>query len=104
MKPLWNQLMAVTRRAARWADRRMPRGLRSVAGVFLALGGVVGFLPIVGFWMLPVGLALIALDIPALRARLLVWADRHDAGAAAASSCPGHREVRKAGSRDEPDP
>jgi hypothetical protein len=38
------------------------------------IGGVFGFLPIVGFWMIPAGLALIALDIPPLRRRLLAWA------------------------------
>lgn len=92
MKSLWNRLMAVTRRAVRWADRRLPRGLRSVAGVLLALFGVVGFLPIVGFWMVPVGVALIAMDIPALRTRLLDWADRHDAEDGKASRRAASRE------------
>ena len=30
-------------------------------------GGVFGFLPILGFWMFPLGLALIALDLPPTR-------------------------------------
>jgi hypothetical protein len=42
------------------------------------IGGVAGFLPVLGFWMIPVGLALIALDIPPLRRRLLAWVRRHD--------------------------
>ena len=37
-----------------------------VALVFIA-GGLVGFLPFVGFWMLPIGLVLIAIDLPILR-------------------------------------
>jgi hypothetical protein len=101
MKHLWDQLMAVIRRAVRWSDRRLPRGLRSVVGVLLALFGVVGFLPIVGFWMLPVGVALIAMDIPALRARLLVWADRHDVEGGEAS---GRGASRKEGNRSPDSP
>jgi hypothetical protein len=76
---LWDRLIAAMRRAVRWGDRRVPRGLRSVVGILFVLAGAVGFLPIVGFWMLPAGLALIALDIPPLRRRLLAWMDRHEA-------------------------
>lgn len=28
------------------------------------IGGVLGFLPILGFWMFPLGMAFIALDLP----------------------------------------
>jgi hypothetical protein len=38
--------------------------LRIPAGVLLVLGGIVGFLPLVGFWMLPLGLVLLAPGIP----------------------------------------
>jgi hypothetical protein len=44
--------------------------------IALIAGGFVGFLPILGLWMLPLGLALIAQDVPFLRrplARLLAW-------------------------------
>lgn len=98
-------MMAVTRRVVLWADRHVPRGLRSVAGVFFVFGGVIGFLPIVGFWMLPVGLALIALDVPTLRARLLVWADRHRAEPAEESpSAAAHQEVGETRRREDADP
>ncbi|HVI16347.1 MAG TPA: hypothetical protein VM822_26200 [Pseudolabrys sp.] len=30
-------------------------------------GGVFGFLPVLGFWMLPIGLALLAQDVPPMR-------------------------------------
>jgi hypothetical protein len=33
-------------------------------GILLVLGGILGFLPIVGFWMLPLGLAILAPHIP----------------------------------------
>ena len=45
----------------------------------LLLGGVFGFLPILGFWMLPLGLVLLAVDFPALQpplARMLHWIER----------------------------
>ena len=40
------------------------RLVRIPAGVLLVLGGLVGFLPLVGFWMVPLGLAILAIDIP----------------------------------------
>ena len=45
-------------------------------GVFLIIGGVLGFLPIVGFWMIPLGLLVLSTDIPVVRRwarRLTVW-------------------------------
>ena len=55
--------------------------VRVPAGVALIGGGVLGFfpLPVVGIWMLPVGLALLAHDIPKMRrpiARLLHFTNR----------------------------
>lgn len=41
-------------------------------GVGLIGGGVIGFLPILGFWMIPLGLAVMAPDVPPLRAPL-IW-------------------------------
>lgn len=53
---------------ARW--RRIP-----IAMVFLA-GGTLGFLPVLGFWMLPLGLLLLAEDIPPLRSGLYAMVNR----------------------------
>ena len=55
--------------------------VRVPTGVALIGGGVLGFLPlpIVSIWMLPVGLALLAHDIPTMRgpmARLLYFTNR----------------------------
>ncbi len=47
--------------------RRVPPGLRWVAGLFLVGLGFLGFLPIIGFWMIPLGLAVAALDLALLR-------------------------------------
>ena len=43
------------------------RAARIAIGVLLVLCGLLGFLPILGFWMIPVGLAVLAVDIPAIR-------------------------------------
>ncbi len=40
---------------------------RMVIGVLLILGGVLGFLPILGFWMVPLGLMVLSIDIPTVR-------------------------------------
>jgi hypothetical protein len=45
----------------------------------LIFGGVFSFLPIFGLWMLPLGLLLLAVDLPTLRppmARVLRWIER----------------------------
>ena len=41
--------------------------LRLPAALALIVGGLLGFLPILGFWMLPLGLILLAVDLPLLR-------------------------------------
>lgn len=48
--------------------RRVPPGLRSLLGLALIVGGVFGFLPVLGFWMIPLGVLVIGLDAkPVLR-------------------------------------
>lgn len=48
---------------------KLPRSvlLRVPIGVLLVVGGLLGFLPILGFWMVPVGVAVLSVDIPAVR-------------------------------------
>jgi hypothetical protein len=41
--------------------------LRKTIGLLLVIGGLFGFLPVLGYWMLPVGLALLAVDWPWVR-------------------------------------
>jgi hypothetical protein len=41
--------------------------VRLPLSLILILGGLFSFLPFLGVWMLPLGLMLLALDIPALR-------------------------------------
>jgi hypothetical protein len=47
---------------------------RVPVGIALTAGGVLGFLPVLGFWMVPLGLAVLAQDVPVMKpplARLL---------------------------------
>ena len=57
----------VIKRIIEFLTRDRLRLLRLPLGVLLILGGFVGFLPVLGFWMVPLGLLLLALDIPLLR-------------------------------------
>ena len=55
------------------------RWVRIPAGMLLVVGGVLSFLPVLGIWMLPLGLALLAEDVPALRAsrsKVFDWIER----------------------------
>ena len=57
---------------------KMPakRGHRLALGWALVFGGVFGFMPIAGFWMLPLGLMVLSVDSPRIRRgrrRLVVW-------------------------------
>ena len=66
------RLLLAYRRATRYGEHRIPPGVRSVLGILLVLGGLLGFLPVLGFWMIPLGIGLLALDLPPLRR----WIDR----------------------------
>jgi hypothetical protein len=60
----------------RWIRQPSSVWLRWPLALLLVGAGFVGFLPVLGFWMLPLGLVLIAQDIPPLRspiARLAAW-------------------------------
>jgi uncharacterized RDD family membrane protein YckC len=55
------------------------RVLRIPAAVLLVCGGLLGFLPVLGFWMLPLGVLLLSIDVPALKrptSRALRWLER----------------------------
>jgi hypothetical protein len=57
-------------KALKWSREKVPFGIRSLLGLLLMIGGVFGFLPILGFWMFPLGIAFIALDIPFTQTRV----------------------------------
>ncbi len=73
-KPEWQKLvLRALRQANYYGSRKLKTGVRSVAGILFIIGGLFGFLPILGFWMIPVGLFLIALDIPKFRRPVRLW-------------------------------
>lgn len=66
-------------RALAWLRGPSGRWVRIPAALVLIAGGFVGFLPVLGFWMVPLGLLLLALDIPFLRRpmlKLIEWLER----------------------------
>ena len=87
-----NSGKAILRRAFRQLEHEVPgkvghvlrnlrhpdaRWIRIPAGVLLVIGGVFSILPFLGLWMLPLGLLLIAYDVPFLRkpvGRFTIWA------------------------------
>ena len=60
----------------RWLRRPSSRWVRMPAGVLLLCGSALSILPFFGIWMLPLGLMLLAEDVPPLRrlrGRALDW-------------------------------
>ncbi len=55
----------------RWLNRGSSRWIRILVGALLIVGGIFGFLPILGIWMLPLGGLLLAMDIAVLRKPML---------------------------------
>ena len=63
----------------------LPRSavVRIIIGLTLILGGLLGFLPVLGFWMIPLGLLVLSVDLPVVRRarrRLAVWWERRRRG------------------------
>jgi hypothetical protein len=64
----------IRRHAIRWylqLIRRKAIWIRIPVGILLVIAGLFGFLPVLGFWMIPIGLALIGRDIPFVRRAVL---------------------------------
>jgi hypothetical protein len=62
-----------------WLRKPSSRYVRIPLAILLIIGGIFSFLPILGLWMLPLGLLLFAQDVPFLQkpiAQLLGWVER----------------------------
>lgn len=66
---LANRLPARLRDAVTWLRKPSRRPVRLAAALALIGGGLLSFLPILGLWMLPLGLALLSEDVPSLKPR-----------------------------------
>ena len=63
----------------RWLRRPAVRWVRIPAGLLLIVVSLFSILPILGLWMLPLGLVLLAEDVPPVRratGRVLAWIER----------------------------
>lgn len=63
-------------RAIRWLRDPKARKVRLPVGILFLVGGLLWFLPVVGLELIPIGLLLVALDVPFLRkpvARATLW-------------------------------
>ncbi len=72
--PLYGPSMA--KRSGHRISLPRTRGPRIGLGIALVVGGMFGLLPVLGFWMVPLGLAVLSIDIPWVRRqrrRLWVW-------------------------------
>jgi hypothetical protein len=59
-----------------WLRKPSSFAVRLVVALLLILGGIFSFLPLLGLWMLPLGLLFIAQDVPLLQKPLvgaLAW-------------------------------
>lgn len=73
---LGKHLPRAMRNFGRWLRQPHLIWVRIPAGLLLIAAGFVGFLPILGFWMIPLGVIIIAQDVPFIRppiARALKW-------------------------------
>jgi hypothetical protein len=62
-----------------WLRQPSSRIARIPLALLLMVGGIFSFLPVLGLWMLPLGLLLFAQDVPLLQkptAQLLGWVER----------------------------
>jgi hypothetical protein len=63
----------------RWLRYPSARWVRIPTGLLLIIGGLLSILPILGLWMLQLGLVLLGEDIPPLRrgtGHVLAWIER----------------------------
>ena len=58
------------RRAVDWLREPSRFWVRLMAAILFILGGIFAILPVLGLWMLPLGLALLAQDVPWLKVPL----------------------------------
>ena len=101
---LIGRLPARLQTTIRWLRRPGLRWVRVLAGLLFIAGAFLSMLPVFGIWMLPLGLMLLAEDIPPVRRvrdRFLNWIERHrphwfartDAGSRTQGSTPRSSSV-----------
>ena len=97
LRRLPSRMQAITR----WLRKPASRWARLPAGILLIIGGCLAILPVFGLWMFPLGLMLLADDIPPLRRfrdRALDWLERRRPHWFAAAGRAQSRLKRRSGS------
>lgn len=64
---LESKLPDVVSRPVVWIRQPQARAARIPVGILMVAGGIFSFLPVLGIWMLPFGLLLLAVDVPPLQ-------------------------------------
>lgn len=67
MRRLLAALPGPVRRGYVWLRQPHLVWLRVPLAIVLICGGVLGFLPLLGFWMVPLGAVLLSQDVPFMR-------------------------------------
>lgn len=67
LRRLLDGLPPPVRRSYAWLERPAAKWVRLPLGLLLVVCGLLGFLPVLGFWMIPVGALLVGVDIPLVR-------------------------------------
>jgi purine-cytosine permease-like protein len=68
------------------------KAVRIAIGILLVIAGLVGFLPVLGFWMIPLGLLVLSIDLPIVRRwrrQLTVWWHRRKGEEGEEDEAPG---------------
>ena len=90
----------------RWLRKPSSFPARVIVAFLLLLGGLFSLLPILGFWMLPLGLLFIAQDVAILRkplVRSLAWSEAKGKRLKVAWQMTFHRD-KKPGRGDDNSP
>ncbi len=63
---------------AKFSYKNLPKNrvIRITLGILLIIGGIFGWLPVLGFWMIPLGLLFLSVDFAIARRwrrRMEVW-------------------------------
>jgi hypothetical protein len=65
------------RRGQAWLRLKIAPRWRLPVGIALILAGSLGFLPVLGFWMIPLGIAVASLGLRPVRKKWRDWNARH---------------------------
>ena len=84
-----------------WLRRPSSRYVRIPLAILLIVGGIFSFLPVLGLWMLPLGLLLFAQDVPVRQSR---WQARWDGSSVNGSNASAQRPHHERPSRSEDSP